>query len=162
MIPSLYHSNDVTSHMACTDDMPITTPVGPVCLATPTHIVEQTSRYRKSNITSSSTNGHNSTNTNGVTSIHSNGNSVKLSCNTESCTDSMSHSSTVSDSLGDCRQPTSDNLKVADREVVENLSDLSQYVAIDCEMVGVIDYKQMNAKGKPKMISVLGKITPVM
>ena len=30
-------------------------------------------------------------------------------------------------------------------------------VAVDCEMVGCIDHKQLNAKGRPKMISALGK-----
>lgn len=33
----------------------------------------------------------------------------------------------------------------------------TQVVAVDCEMVGVIDHTQINAKGRPKMISALGK-----
>ena len=34
-------------------------------------------------------------------------------------------------------------------------------VAVDCEMVGCIDHKQLNAKGRPKMISALGKFLGV-
>ena len=37
------------------------------------------------------------------------------------------------------------------------MPDLSKYVAVDCEMVGVMDYRQRNAKGRPKMVSALGK-----
>lgn len=31
-------------------------------------------------------------------------------------------------------------------------------LALDCEMVGVIDHNQRNARGAPKMVSALGKV----
>ncbi|XP_067941637.1 uncharacterized protein [Watersipora subatra] len=38
---------------------------------------------------------------------------------------------------------------------------LKRYVAIDCEMVGVMDYQKVNAKGRPKMVSALARCSIV-